>query len=154
MARIKVNGDGIRLTIENNPETKNGIQNSKFFKILNGKFRINPSDSSSLFPYLQNFKVEVYPDETDGEGFAVANELTKLDTLVELDIFLTNGLHYKIKLFPKVVLKNKSYYPVIKEVENIFIESPSYASEELVVKLINLLKKIQSDPEWTESKGK
>ena len=154
LARIKVNGDGIRLTIENNPETKNGIQNSKFFKILNGKFRINPSDSSSLFPYLQNFKVEVYPDETDGEGFAVANELTKLDTLVELDIFLTNGLHYKIKLFPKVVLKNKSYYPVIKEVENIFIESPSYASEELVVKLINLLKKIQSDPEWTESKGK
>ena len=63
-------------------------------------------------------------------------------------------LHYKIKLFPKVVLKNKSYYPVLKEVENFFIESPSYASEQSVLQIINLLKKIQSDPEWTDSQGK
>ncbi|MBP7282607.1 MAG: DUF4340 domain-containing protein [Leptospiraceae bacterium] len=154
LVRMVIQGEGIRLNVENNPETKNGIQTSKWFKILNGKYRINPSDSANLYPYLQSFKVEIYPDDSNGEGFAVARELTKTETLVQVDIFLINGLHYKIKLFPKVVLKNKSYYPVVKEVENFFIESPTYTSEELVVKLISLLKKIQSDPEWTEPKGK
>ena len=154
LARMVFQGDGVRLTLENNPETKNAIQTSKWFKILNGKFRINPTESGSIVPYLQNFKVEIYPDEPNGEGFAVGKELVKTEILAELDIFLTTGLHYKIKLFPKVVLKNKSYYPVLKEVENFFIESPSYASEQSVLQIINLLKKIQSDPEWTDSQGK
>jgi hypothetical protein len=154
LARLQIQAEGIRLTIENNPETKNGMQVSKWFKVQNGKFRMDPTNGANLFAYLQAFKVEVYPDEPDGEGFAVAKELTATETFAQLDIFLVNGLHLKIKLFPKTVLKNKSYYPVLKEVEKFSLQSPSYTSEQSVVQLLDLLKKIQSAPEWTEPKGK
>ncbi len=154
LARLQIQAEGVRLTIENNPETKNGIQLSKWFKVQNGKFRMDPADGANLFAYLQAFKVEVYPDEADGEGFAIAKELTTTETFAQLDIFLLNGLHFKIKLFPKAVLKNKSYYPVLKEIEKFTVQSPSYTSEQSVVQLLDLLKKIQSAPEWTEPKGK
>lgn len=76
------------------------------------------------------------------------------ETFAQLDVFLINGIHFKIKLFPKAVLKNKSYYPVTKEVEKYSSSSPSYAGEQSVTQLLDLLKKIQSAPEWTEPKGK
>lgn len=154
VARIAFQSEGVRLTVENNPETKNGLQVSKWFKVTNGKFRLDPTDGGNLYAYLQSFKADLFPDEADGEGFAVAKELVSTETFGQLDVFLINGLHFKIKLFPKTVLKNKSYYPVVKEVEKYSSWSPSYAGEQSVTQLIDLLKKIQSAPEWTEPKGK
>jgi hypothetical protein len=154
LSRLQFQGDGIHLTIENNPETKNGIKNRKWFKIANGKFRVDPAVGDTLFSYLQYIKADLYPDESDGEGFLVSKELVSTESIAQLDVFFQNGLHYKIKLFPKAVLKNRSYYPVLKEVENFFVESPSYASELSVMQTIDLLKKIQSAPEWSEPKGK
>ncbi len=154
LARLQLKAEGIRLTIENNPETKNGNQISKWFKIANGKFGMDPTAGANVLAYLQAFKADIFPDEPDGESFAVAKELISTEVFAQLDIFLINGFHFKIKLFPKVVLKNKSYYPVLKEVEKFSLQSPSYTSEQSVVQLLDLLKKIQSAPEWTEPKGK
>ena len=154
IARIQFQANGIRLTVENIPEMKNGVQVSKWHKVVNGKFRMNPNDGANLFAYLQSFKVELFPDEPDGEGFAIAKELVASETFAQVDVFLINGLRVKIKLFPKVDLKNKSYYPVLKEVEKFFSQSPSYTTQQSVSQMLDLLKKIQSEPEWTEPKGK
>lgn len=154
LARLVVQSDGVRLTIENLPETKNGNQVSRWYKTTKGKFRMDPNQGSQLFSYLQAFKADLYPDEKEGEGFLVAKELTSTEIFATLELFLTNGMHYKIKLFPRTNLKNKSYYPVVKEVERFQVESPSYTNEALVVQLIDLFKKIQTDAEWKEPKGK
>lgn len=154
LTRLQFQSESIRLTIENNPEIKNGISNRRLYKIANGKLRMEPATSDSLFSLLPSIKAVLYPDESEGEGYLVAKELISTDSIAQLDIFFQNGLHYKIKLFPKVVLKNKAYYPVVKEVEKYFVESPSYTSEQTVTQTMDLLKKIQSAPEWTETKGK
>ncbi|HMV45937.1 MAG TPA: DUF4340 domain-containing protein, partial [Leptospiraceae bacterium] len=106
LARMIFQSEGVRITIENLPETKNGTQMSRWFKTTSGKNKMDPSQGSQLFSLLQAFKADLYPDEIEGEGFLVAKELTATETFANLQLILTNGMHYKIKLFPKVILKN------------------------------------------------
>ncbi len=143
----------LKTSIENQVYSKNGTQVSKWYRTGNGKTRLEPSIGSTVFSNLQNLKADLYPDEEDGQGFEIAKELVKTEAIYSIEVFLSSGVHYILKVFPKVSFKEKTYYPIIKEIDRIGIESVSYTKQESILQLIESFNRVSSANEWNEPKG-
>lgn len=154
LQRINYVKDSDKISLENQAFTKEGVNSSKWFKISGGKIRIEPSLGSTIYANLQSLKASIYPDEENGEGFEISEELVKNQIFANLEVQFTNGQSYTVKIYPKVVMKDKTYYPAIKEVDLNHKESVSYIEEDSVKKLIESFDRIKTATEWQEPKGK
>jgi hypothetical protein len=150
--RVQIQTEGLQTSIENQIGSKNGSPYSKWFRVSSGKTRIDPILGGNFFSALQNLKVDLYPDEENGEGFEIAKELVNTKPNTIIDVYQTNGVHMIIKVFPKVVIKEKTYFPILKEIENHALESVSYTKQESYTQLIDTINKIQTAGEWNEPK--
>lgn len=87
---------------------------------------------------IRAFRVDLYPDEMDGQGFAVAKVLTGLPAVARMKFEISDGTVFAFEFFPPTDIKNVKYFPVIRNVDQKFIESPFYIRKEKYDTLISL----------------
>lgn len=114
----------------------------------NRSLRISPSLGRTFLADLKKISITRFPDEDKEDGFLIINELVKEQPRMSINLFLSNGLHYFIRIFPRVTIEGKVYNPVITEIKERFQESPYYIDYSKYQKLTANLQRIQNAKEW------
>ncbi len=109
--------------------TENSIEKNSYVRTSQKKIIIEPLLGDSLEASLKSLKIELYPDDKNGEGFSVANELTKSKENFKLKIILTNNIQVTLRIFPMTNIKDVKLRPIVRQLQDI-TESPAYIKEE------------------------
>lgn len=140
--------------IENSPETRKsgGFQN--IWRRNSGtRLVFNPGLGNDLENQWKTLRYERFPDE-DQDGIEVLKELVKLPPDSEWNLDTSEGRKYKILLFPKTMIGDKEYRPVIRRIDDKWEESPAYVSDAVVRKIEESAEKIRNAKKWQRPEKK
>ncbi|MCE9502009.1 MAG: DUF4340 domain-containing protein, partial [Leptospira sp.] len=140
------------LKIENSPVIENNSQKNSFTRTTGKKIIFDPGLGDGIDSALKSLRIDIYPDDSDGQGFSVANSLINTPPEKILDISIANGEVYRIKIFPQTEFKGIKYRPVVREIRGKFIESPGYIKEDSLKRLEELTDSIIKANAWTKPK--
>jgi len=127
--KIEFVSEAKNVKIDVSPVTENGIQKNSYIRISQKKINLDPALGDSLDKNLKNLKIDRYPDEPNGEGILVAEELVKVKEEKKITVQLSNNAKFILKIYPLTNIKEVKLRPIIRQIQDV-TESPSYIAEE------------------------
>lgn len=127
--------EGRTLRLDNHPFKENTVRKN-FWRRLSGKLivleqHLGDSWNNQLVGQL----VELYPDDPNGAGYAVAKSLIGVPADASLKIKISNGDWITLRYYPKTNINSVDYRPAIRIVNGKFSEPPFYIREDSFLRL-------------------
>ncbi|TGK35932.1 hypothetical protein EHQ12_08355 [Leptospira gomenensis] len=127
--------EGKTLRLDNHPFKEQSIKKN-FWRRLSGKIIALENHLGDAWnSQIIGQKVDVYPDDPSGAGFAVAKKLTSVPAEASLKIRISNGDWIVLRYYPKTNIHSVDYRPVIRIVNGKFSEPPFYIREDSFLRL-------------------
>ena len=120
--------------LENSQTEKNGRKMNQW----KGKKTFTEQKSLNVDSVMRSLRIDLYPDETNGQGFSVAEVLTGFPKTGTWKIEMADGTRIVLDLFPPTDIKNIKYIPVKRSLGSLK-ESAGYILKDSVEKFRSLL---------------
>ncbi|RHX81196.1 DUF4340 domain-containing protein [Leptospira yasudae] len=127
--------EGKTLRLDNHPFKEQTIKKN-FWRRLSGKLialeqHLGDSWNNQVVGQL----AELYPDDSNGAGYAVAKSLASVPADASLKIKLSNGDWITLRYYPKTNINSVDYRPTIRIINGKFSEPPFYIREDSFLRL-------------------
>ncbi|MBM9576601.1 hypothetical protein JWG45_05475 [Leptospira sp. 201903070] len=127
--------EGITLRLDNHPFKEENVKKN-FWRRLSGKIvAIEPYLGDTWNNQIIGQRVDLYPDDPNGAGFAVAKSLTSVPAESSLKLRLSNGDWITIRYYPKTNINSVDYRPAIRILNDKFSEPPFYIREDSFLRI-------------------
>ncbi|WP_061249836.1 hypothetical protein [Leptospira alstonii] len=127
--------EGKTLHLDNHPFKEKTIKKN-FWRRLSGKLiSLEQPLGDSWNNQVVGQIVELYPDDPNGAGYAVAKSLTGVPADVSLKIRISNGDWITLRYYPKTNINSVDYRPAIRIINGKFSEPPFYIREDSFLRL-------------------
>ncbi|TGM53509.1 hypothetical protein [Leptospira adleri] len=127
--------EGKTLRLDNHPYKEENIKKN-FWRRLSGKIvAIEPHLGDNWNNQIIGQRVDLYPDDPNGAGFAVAKSLTSVPAESSLKLRLSNGDWITIRYYPKTNINSVDYRPAIRILNDRFSEPPFYIREDSFLRI-------------------
>ncbi|AOP35646.1 hypothetical protein A0128_18440 [Leptospira tipperaryensis] len=127
--------EGKTLRLDNHPYKEENIKKN-FWRRLSGKIvAIEPHLGDNWNNQIVGQRVDLYPDDPSGAGFAVAKSLTNVPAEASLKLRLTNGDWITLRYYPKTNINSVDYRPAIRILNDKFSEPPFYIREDSFLRI-------------------
>lgn len=115
---------------------------------LGGRIVLPPEIGNQWESQVKALRADLYPDDTNGPGFAFAKESSLTEPEAEIQVELSSGVSVSLKIFPVINWKDRYYRPIIREFKGFFIEGPSFMSVESFGSFLNGATQVQNAKQW------
>lgn len=140
---------GRTVKIENSAEKNQyGSYVNQWRRPTGGRIVLPPDIGNQWESQLKALRADLYPDESEGPGFAMAKENTLVEPEAEILVEISSGLIVSLKVFPVMTWKEKFYRPVIREFKGYFVEAPSYLNVNTFGNFLNSATQVQNAKQW------
>ncbi|WP_016752528.1 DUF4340 domain-containing protein [Leptospira kirschneri] len=127
--------EGKTIRLDNHPFKEKTIKKN-FWRRLSGKLiTLEQTLGDSWNNQVVGQLVELYPDDPNGAGYAVAKRLTEVPAEASLKIRVSNGDWITLRYYPKTNINSIEYRPAIRIVNGKFSEPPFYIREDSFLRL-------------------
>ncbi|TGK11289.1 hypothetical protein [Leptospira stimsonii] len=127
--------EGKTLRLDNHPYKEENIKKN-FWRRLSGKIvAIESYLGDNWNNQIIGQRVDLYPDDPNGAGFAVAKSLTSVPAEASLKLRLSNGDWITIRYYPKTNINSVDYRPAIRILNDRFSEPPFYIREDSFLRI-------------------
>ncbi|MDV6236105.1 hypothetical protein CH379_010770 [Leptospira ellisii] len=127
--------EGKTLRLDNHPYKEQSIKKN-FWRRLSGKIiAVENHLGDAWNSQIIGQKVDVYPDDPSGAGFAVAKKLTSVPAEASLKIRVSNGDWIVFRYYPKTNIHSIDYRPTVRIINGKFSEPPFYIREDSFLRL-------------------
>lgn len=127
--------EGKTLHLDNHPYKDQTVKKN-FWRRLSGKpIVLEQSLGNSWNNQVISQLVELYPDDPNGAGYAVAKSLTKVPADASLKIRISNDDWITLRYYPKTNINSVDYRPAIRIINGKFSEPPFYIREDSFLRL-------------------
>ncbi|MBM9498743.1 hypothetical protein JWG44_00545 [Leptospira sp. 201903071] len=127
--------EGKTLRLDNHPFKEENVKKN-FWRRLSGKIvAIEPYLGDSWNNQIIAQRVDLYPDDPNGAGFAVAKNLTSVPAESSLKLRLSNGDWITIRYYPKTNINSVDYRPAVRILNDKFSEPPFYIREDSFLRI-------------------
>ncbi|EMN88668.1 DUF4340 domain-containing protein [Leptospira weilii] len=127
--------EGKTLHLDNHPYKDQTVKKN-FWRRLSGKpISLEQSLGNSWNNQVISQLVELYPDDPNGAGYAVAKSLTNVPADASLKIRISNDDWITLRYYPKTNINSIDYRPTIRIINGKFSEPPFYIREDSFLRL-------------------
>ncbi|WP_061234041.1 DUF4340 domain-containing protein [Leptospira interrogans] len=127
--------EGKTIRLDNHPFKEKTIKKN-FWRRLSGKLiTLEQTLGDSWNNQVVGQLVELYPDDPNGAGYAIAKRLTAVPADASLKIRISNGDWITLRYYPKTNINSIDYRPAIRIVNGKFSEPPFYIREDSFLRL-------------------
>lgn len=150
ISKFTFQSDDLNVSFDVRTVDEKNVVRTIWSKFTTKKMLVNPSSGSRLEGKIAALSYDLFPDEENGQGFEVIENLSKGKETASLDFVFENGKKLQIKIFIKTDINGANYYPVIKRTDD-FTDSPAYMKENSLRELADTVKQIKDEPEWKQN---
>ncbi|MDI7205632.1 hypothetical protein QMN03_01720 [Leptospira santarosai] len=143
--------EGKTLHLDNHPYKDQTVKKN-FWRRLSGKpIVLEQSLGNSWNNQVISQLVELYPDDPNGAGYAVAKSLTKVPADASLKIRISNDDWITLRYYPKTNINSVDYRPAIRIINGKFSEPPFYIREDSFLRLKEVVGNLEKAEQKKES---
>ncbi len=152
--RIVWASDKGHLEIENKPvQNPSGGNQNQWRRNSGTRILFEPRLGDDLDSYLKSLRYEKFPDE-DADGVPVILELVKLPKEEEWTVYTSEGRKIHITVFPKTLIGDKEYRPIIRTLNDTIKETPAYVTHSSMERLKQSGERIRNAAQWQRPEKK
>ncbi|XDD50096.1 hypothetical protein AB3N59_17295 [Leptospira sp. WS92.C1] len=127
--------EGKTLRLDNHPYKEQSVK-KHFWRRLSGKVVVlEPHLGDAWNNQIIGQRADLYPDDLQGAGFAVAKNLTSVPAEASLKLRLSGGDWITLRYYPKTDINSVSYRPAVRILNGKFSEPPFYIREDSFLRI-------------------